>query len=111
MSKRVAFSNSISAPIRAAHSLYADAYRPRLEPVADRLGYKTLMNFLSNYGKNMVIHQNIMANHHIYGITTISRFSCSILRTIVRSYGQLFVATDNSSLCPCSNMFNRSGIL
>ena len=62
MSKRVAFSNSISAPIRAAHSLYADAYRPRLEPVADRLGYKTLMNFLSNYGKNMVIHQNIMAN-------------------------------------------------
>jgi len=34
MSKRVAFSNSISAPIRAAYSLYADAYRPRLEPVA-----------------------------------------------------------------------------
>ena len=88
MSKRVAFSNSISAPIRAAYSLYADAYRPRLEPVADRLGYKTLMNFLSNYGKNMVIHQNIMANHHIYGILTISPFSWSILRTIVRSYQQ-----------------------
>ena len=53
---------SISAPIRAAYSLYVGAYRPRLKPFVDHIDYKPVMNFKPDYGKNMVIHQNIMAN-------------------------------------------------